>query len=183
MDKESDFTVHFSADRKVPEPIHSLKAQSHIDDLGVIGETALKDKGFYARIISAVPAGRVRAPQETDVLVVEDNEATALMIVKVLAHMDYHTRVARNCAELALALATIPDLILLDVMLPDMNGFDLLNRIRQHSKLKDIPVLLLTSLSGRQDIAKGLALGANGYVTKPAHPSTLIDAVQAILVG
>jgi DNA-binding response OmpR family regulator len=68
-------------------------------------------------------------------------------------------------------------------MLPDVNGFDVLNRMRQHATLKDIPVLMLTSLSERKDITRGLALGANGYVTKPALPSTLIDAVQAIVAG
>ena len=67
--------------------------------------------------------------------------------------------------------------------MPDANGFDILNRIRQHSQLKQIPVLMLTSLSDRADIARGLALGADGYVTKPALPSTLIDAVQAIVSG
>ncbi len=183
MTQNLDFSKHFSVEHKVAEPAHSPEQQSHIDDLGVIGETALKDKGFYARIISAVPAGCARVPAETRVLVVEDNEATALVIVKVLSRMGYAARVARNRAELARELGTIPDLILLDVMLPDLNGFDVLNRLRQHPKLQHIPVLMLTSLSERKDIAKGLALGANGYITKPALPSTLIDAVQAIVAG
>jgi CheY-like chemotaxis protein len=178
-----DFTQHFDQGHKVPEPSHSAQEMKHIDDLGVIGETALKDKGFYARIISAVPAGRPRTPHETRVLVVEDNEATALVITKVLSKMGYPVRVARNRGELARELAALPDLILLDVMLPDINGFDVLNRVRQHPKLSHIPVLMLTSLSERSDIAKGLALGASGYVTKPALPSTLIDAVQAIVAG
>ena len=183
--EELDFTTHFSSGYSVPEPQHSTEALERIDDLGVIGESALKTSGFYARIIAAAPSGRSRAPEETNVLVVEDDEGTALVIVKVLEKLGYPTRRASNRGEIVAALASkpIPDLILLDVMLPDVNGFDVLNRIRQHPKLEKIPVLMLTSLSSRKDIAKGLAYGADGYVTKPALPSTLIDAVQAIIAG
>jgi CheY-like chemotaxis protein len=180
-----DFTQHFSADYKLPEPDQSAEAVRDIDELGAIGESCLKSSGFYTRIISAAPSGRPRAPSETYVLIVEDDTTTAMVIETVLQKFGYPTRRARNRAEIARGLAAkpTPNLILLDVMLPDVNGFDVLNRIRQHAALKDIPVLMLTSLSERKDITRGLALGANGYVTKPALPSTLIDAVQAIVAG
>jgi putative two-component system response regulator len=108
-----------------------------------------------------------------------------MLIEAVLHKFGYPTRRARNREEIARGLAAkpTPNLVLLDVMLPDVNGFDVLNRMRQHSALKDIPVLMLTSLSERKDITRGLALGASGYLTKPALPSTLIDAVQAIVAG
>ena len=184
-DKALDFTTHFSSGYSVPEPQHSAGALEQIDDLGVIGESALKASGFYARIIAAAPSGRSRMPAETNVLVVEDDDGTALVIMKVLEKIGYPTRRARNRDEIVAALGAtpMPDLVLLDIMLPDVNGFDVLNRIRQHPKLEKIPVLMLTLLSSRKDIAKGLAYGADGYVTKPALPSTLIDAVQAIIAG
>jgi two-component system, OmpR family, response regulator len=76
----------------------------------------------------------------------------------------------------------LPDLILMDVDLaPGFSGFDILNRLRQHAALKDIPVVMLTSMSGREHIVKGLSLGADGYLTKPARPSALVDAVRAVL--
>jgi CheY-like chemotaxis protein len=185
MVSDLDFTTHFSADYKVPEPEHSAEALRNVDELGTIGEAKLKSSGFYARIITAAPAGRPRAPTETYVLIVEDDQTTAMLIEAVLHKLGYPTRRARNRAEIARGLAAkpTPNLVLLDVMLPDVNGFDVLNRVRQHAALKDIPVLMLTSLSERKDITRGLALGANGYVTKPALPSTLIDAVQAIVAG
>ena len=77
----------------------------------------------------------------------------------------------------------LPDLILLDVMLPDINGFDVLNRIRRHAAIQAVPVIMLTSRSETADIARGLSLGADAYLTKPVLPSTLIDAVQAVLGG
>lgn len=183
--QELDFTNYFNLGYSVPEPTHSVDDVRRIDELGVIGESALKASGFYARILSAAPSGRARLPSETHILVVEDDDSTALVIVKVLDKMGYPTRRVRDLREVVAALLANPkpNLILLDVILPDINGFELLKRIRNHSKLKHIPVLMLTSLTDRKDIARGLGLGADGYVTKPALPSTLIDAVQAISCG
>jgi len=183
--KELELAEHFSTQRKIAEPQPTADELKHVDELGTIGEAKLKSSGFYVRMVSAEPVGRVRLPAECIVLVVEDDDGTAQVIVKSLERFGYHTRRARNRAETAAALALkpLPDLLLLDVLLPDVNGFDVLNRVRQHPALKRIPVVMLTSLSERKDIAKGLLLGADGYITKPALPSTLVDAVQAILAG
>ena len=76
-----------------------------------------------------------------------------------------------------------PHLVLLDVMLPDANGFDVLNRIRQHPVLQNTPVLMVTSLGEREDVVRGLTLGASGYITKPVKPSVLMQAVESVLAG
>jgi CheY-like chemotaxis protein len=177
---ELDFTRHFSADHPVPEPDHNAEALRRIDALGMIGEASLKSSGFYARVVSAE---RPHTPAETVVLIVEDDQTTGAVIEAVLQKFGYRTRHARNRAEIGAGLAAkpMPDLVLLDVLLPDVNGFDVLNRIRQHAAVKHLPVLMLTSLSDRRDIAKGLGLGADGYLTKPAQPSTLINAIQALV--
>jgi two-component system cell cycle response regulator CtrA len=70
--------------------------------------------------------------------------------------------------------------VLLDVMLPDVNGFDVLMRIRQHAVLSDMPVLMLTSIATRESVIKGLVCGADGYVTKPFQVSVLVQAIQTI---
>lgn len=75
-----------------------------------------------------------------------------------------------------------PDLILLDIMLPDANGFPVLERLRRHPELSTNPVVMLTSLSEPADVAKGLALGATGYMSKPARPQALLSAID-IVVG
>ena len=180
---ELDFTRHFSAGHPVPEPDHNAEALRRIDALGMIGEASLKTSGFYARVVSAERRARPRTPDETLVLVVEDDQTTGAVIEAALQKFGYRTRHARNRAEIGAGLAAkpMPDLVLLDVLLPDVNGFDVLNRIRQHTAVQHLPVLMLTSLSDRKDIAKGLGLGADGYLTKPAQPSTLIDAIQAIV--
>jgi DNA-binding response OmpR family regulator len=75
----------------------------------------------------------------------------------------------------------LPDLILLDVQLPDANGFDILTRLRQHPVLKNVPVIMLTAESTREAVLKGLQGGADGYVTKPFEPDLLVNAVKAVL--
>ena len=73
--------------------------------------------------------------------------------------------------------------MLLDVLMPEVNGFDVLNRIRNHPALLGIPVLMLTALAERKHVTRGLTLGANGYITKPVLPSVLLKAVEATVGG
>jgi CheY-like chemotaxis protein len=187
MPDDFDFTRHFSPQYTVPEPVPSAEAARDVDKLGLIGVNALKDKGYFTRIVVENPksARKLLNPAKTRILIVEDDDGTALVIEKALHTFGCQTRRARNRREIAEALGaeSLPHLVLLDVMLPDANGFDVLNRIRQHPKLENIPVMMLTSLGERKDVARGLMLGANGYITKPVLPSTLLEAVEAVAGG
>lgn len=181
-DDDLDFTTHFNATGAPPEPKLSPADLRQIDDLGVIGTTELKSKGFYARLVNAESRRAPALPGDTTILVVEDDQGTASVILKVLEATGYRTRHARNRQEIidAFKLKPLPDIVLLDVMLPRLNGFEVLARIRHHPRLKDVPVIMLTTLSERTDIVRGLSYGADGYITKPALPSTLLDAVRAV---
>ena len=187
MPEDLDFTHHFSAKYTVPEPVTSAEAARDIDKLGLIGISELKDKGYFTRIVvkSEKPAPKRLDPTKIRILVVEDDDGTALVIEKALHTYGCQTRRARNRLEIGEAIGAkpLPHLVLLDVMLPDANGFDVLNRIRQHPSLEHIPVMMLTSLGDRKDVARGLALGADGYITKPVLPSTLLEAIEAVVGG
>ncbi len=76
----------------------------------------------------------------------------------------------------------IPDLVLLDIMMPKMNGFDVLKEIKSNEKTKDIPVILLTNLNQTDEVEKGMDLGAVDYLTK-AHfmPSEVVDKIKKVL--
>jgi two-component system OmpR family response regulator len=74
-----------------------------------------------------------------------------------------------------------PDVILLDVNLPDANGFDILLKVRQHPQLKSIPIIMLTSQASREDVLRGLAGGADGYITKPYEQEALLTGIKAVL--
>src|SRR3989338_8735876 len=74
-----------------------------------------------------------------------------------------------------------PDLVLLDVMMPEMNGYEVLELLKQDPLTKAIPVVMLTAKGLENEIQKGLDLGADEYVSKPFHPGLLIKRIQTLL--
>ena len=181
-----DFTTYFSSAMQVPEPDLLEQDRKRLDNLGIIGAAELGEKGFYASIARERSKTVPRAAAEATILVVEDNAGTVEVVRRVLKAAGYNTRAAATRAEIAeeLGRKPRPDLILLDVALaPGLSGFDILNKMRQHPVLKEIPVIMLTAMSEREHIVRGLGLGADGYLTKPARPSVLVDAVETVLTG
>ena len=75
--------------------------------------------------------------------------------------------------------ANPPDMVLLDIMMPDMDGYEVLRRIRQHTPTANIPVIFLTALATRQDERLGMDLGAVDYLTKPVDPELVVQRVEA----
>src|SRR5206468_13013903 len=92
-------------------------------------------------------------------------------------------RFARNEAEVRRELdaGDLPDLILLDLKLPDCDGFELLDDMRADPLLESMPVILMTGRSQAHHVARGLSLGADGYITKPFRMSQLVGAVNTVL--
>jgi len=74
-----------------------------------------------------------------------------------------------------------PDLLLLDVMLPDGDGFDVLSKMRRHQALGSLPIIMLTARNDAADIGRGLALGADGYITKPYTKNILGEVIGRVL--
>lgn len=117
------------------------------------------------------------------ILLIEDDTFLAGMYVTKLTMEHFDVDLANDGATgLAKAEATTPDLILLDILLPKMNGFDVLKRIKEQPALKDVPVILLTNLGQKSDVAQGLDLGAADYLIK-AHfmPSEVVDKIKRYL--
>jgi DNA-binding response OmpR family regulator len=123
--------------------------------------------------------GIVNAPRRK-ILVVEDEPAILAGIKDNLELEEYEVVTASDGAEgLKLALATDPDVVLLDVMMPKMSGIDVLRKLREH-RIRGA-VILLTAKSGEEDKVRGLKLGADDYVTKPFSVVELLARVQAVL--
>jgi two-component system response regulator RegX3 len=113
------------------------------------------------------------------ILVIEDEEAIAEPLAAALARESFEPVVARTAAEgMELFLARDPDLVLLDVMLPDGDGRDVLRRIRDVSRT---PVVMLTARGEEMDRVLGLELGADDYVTKPFSAAELAARIRAVL--
>lgn len=114
------------------------------------------------------------------ILLIEDDTFLAGMYVTKLTMEHYQVELATDgVTGLAKAEQVHPDLILLDVLLPKMNGFEVLRHIKENPELKDVPVILLTNLGQKSDVTQGLDLGAADYLIK-AHfmPSEVVDKIK-----
>lgn len=118
--------------------------------------------------------------QKARILIVEDEEAIRSGLVDVFVYHGYDVDTAAHGDDgLRKALGGRFDLILLDVMLPGVDGFEICNRIRQQDRRQ--PVIMLTAKSSDEDIVQGLTLGADDYVAKPFSVTQLVLRVQAVL--
>jgi DNA-binding response OmpR family regulator len=148
------------------------------------GLAALRRSGFCVQIARERKAPRPRA-EAANVVLVEDDAMLAHFTRTFLALAGHAVRVASHRAEIVeqIRRPPRPDLFLLDVELPDADGFDILRRIREHPVLHDVPVIMLTGAATRAAVIRGLAGGADGYITKPFDPDTLLQAVRTVLGG
>jgi putative two-component system response regulator len=124
-------------------------------------------------------------PAQSCILIVDDVPANLAVLGEVLRASGYHVKVAINgLAALKIAAAVPqPDLILLDVMMPDMDGYEVLRRLSSQAATQHIPVMFLTALGDPQDEERGLALGAADYLTKPIQPAVVRARVRTQLLA
>jgi two-component system, OmpR family, alkaline phosphatase synthesis response regulator PhoP len=116
------------------------------------------------------------------ILIAEDEVHVAKIIQFKLEKNGYEVIHKENGKEaLAYAISEKPDLILLDVMMPGMNGFDVLKAIKNHPDIKDIPTVMLTALGQESDTVKGFDLGVEDYIVKPFRPAELLSRINRIL--
>lgn len=128
-------------------------------------------------IISANEESQPRAT----VLVVDDTPQN-LSLMSDLLEPYYTVKLAPNGARaLKIAVAAPPDLILLDIMMPEMDGYEVCRQLKENSPTRDIPVIFLTAMERAEDEEKGLKLGAVDYVTKPISPAILLARVHSQL--
>ncbi|MEO8624745.1 MAG: response regulator, partial [bacterium] len=123
------------------------------------------------------------APMATArILIVEDSATQAAALADLLANAGYDTRIARS-AEQGLAVLGREqfDLVLSDVLMPGMDGYDFTRQIRSSPAWAELPIVLLTSLSDPLAIVRGLAAGADHYVTKPYTPEWLLTRLRQVL--
>ena len=117
-----------------------------------------------------------------DVLVVDDDPDIRSLLALALDHAGLSVRVAADGAEALAALAEhAPDAVVLDVMMPGIDGFEVLRRRKVQSLAPDSKVVLLTTKKGERDRARGWALGVDEYVSKPFDPADLADRVRELL--
>jgi len=139
-----------------------------------------------AYLSSARLRNRPRLPKtvaQCTVLVVEDDPDQAALADLRVSMAGYNVRLAQTRREMFTDLITkpAPDAVLLDVMLPDGDGFQMLAGMRRHPKFALIPVIMLTAKTEAEDIQRGLSLGADAYITKPYSREVVADTLRQVL--
>ena len=108
--------------------------------------------------------------EKNNILIVEDSEMNIKVLTGILED-DYNLHVARNGQEgIDVAKSVLPDLILLDIVLPRMDGYEVITVLKETPETKEIPIIFVTALNKVEDERKGLQLGADDYINKPYDP-------------
>ena len=120
---------------------------------------------------------------QLNLLVVEDEDAIREMLVMVLEQAGFNviSVISAEAAQMSLVDNNLPDLILLDWMLPGISGVELARRLKKDNLYQDLPVILLTARGEEEDKVRGLEIGADDYMTKPFSPRELIARIKAVL--
>lgn len=118
----------------------------------------------------------------SSILVAEDEPQTAQLIEFKLKQHGYNVTIVSN-GEQALKMVGVarPALVILDGMMPVMDGFEVLRRLKDDAKTRDLPVIMLTARSRERDVVTGLDLGASDYIVKPFSPAELVARVRKVL--
>ena len=116
------------------------------------------------------------------ILIVEDEESLLKLESILLTSRGYEVvGAADGAVALEQVVSERPDLVILDIMLPEIDGFEVCRRIKQNPETAHIPVLMLTAKKSSQDCDRGMAAGASAYITKPFKSARIVELIQDLL--
>jgi CheY-like chemotaxis protein len=115
------------------------------------------------------------------ILIIDDEEAIVLLLETILSVYGYNSLSSLDPREgLKLAKKEKPDLIILDIAMPEMDGYEVCRALKNCEETKDTPILMVTALALIQDKKKGIESGANGFVFKPFDPELVIEEIEKL---
>ncbi len=182
MSKEDDLDFTKTLAKPIPAP--SLQQLETAGKEAAVGGAQLRADGYYVAIARRAAAKiPPRDGERHSLLVVEDDPDLSSHLKDIFGTAGFHVRTAKNRAEINAEVnkPLLPDLILLDILLPDADGLQILSRLRAHPKFARMPVIMMTGKAELADVKAGLAAGADGYVSKPFKVSALVAAVNLVL--
>lgn len=171
---------------RVP-PFHSLFPRKLNRQCKLIGndgiiQLRLKQMSRWAEDFSKNLEERMDKENQPVILVVEENDDNRQLVLKVLGCRGYKVVGVVDGQEALTKLTNVnPDLILMDINLPGMDGYEVTRRIRQQEKFTNLPIVALTAHAMVGDEEKSLAAGCNAYITKPINARTFPDSIASIL--
>lgn len=120
----------------------------------------------------------------TKVLLVEDNEENRYLLTFLLQKNGYHVvSVTDGAQAVQAALALVPDVILLDIQLPKMDGYSVARALRQTPSLRDVPIIAVTSYAMPGDRELAIEAGCTGYIEKPINATTFLSEMERVIIG
>ncbi len=121
-------------------------------------------------------------PTSVNILIVDDIPLNILLIQKMLSRCKYNLLTANDGQQALDAIdANKVNLVLLDLMMPGIDGWEVIRRLRSKDDTKNLPIVILSALNSNEDVTKGLKLGANDFITKPIIMETLLNCVAETL--
>ena len=173
-----DFFTSLRSRPRTVEPGHEAEAEA------AANERFLHENGYCVNVARRPKAKRTRAKGSRPmVLVIDDDPDICGLLQMYLKLEGFDSHAAGNREEILAELRRVPlpDVVILDVHLPDADGFDILHRMREHPALKGLPILMLTGEATREAVLKGILGGADGFITKPFDIHHLVRAVKTVL--
>jgi CheY-like chemotaxis protein len=189
-DDDEEFALLFEGAPKAspappPTPPPSLATVSEAQRKEVTeGAAKLQQAGYCINIVRPATKVAPLAPGSKHyILCIDDDVPLVQILARKLTLDGYNVRTASDRQTILAELQKLPspDLILLDVRMPGMSGFDLLQKVRKHPKLGSVPVIMLTGETSPENVLRGMTSGADGYVSKPFQFDTLAVAIKTVL--
>jgi two-component system OmpR family response regulator len=167
-----------------PAPKPSAAAVKEAESRTMAGMPSLRKAGYYVNILSR-PGRRAppRGGSKYTVLVLDGDQRNALLLGRTLMGAGFEIRGAASKEDILgqLRKAPEPDVIVMDTVLPDMEGLDLLARLHSHERFAKVPVIVMTEKMEQESVVAALSRGASGYMTKPFKPEALLESVKGVL--
>jgi len=117
-----------------------------------------------------------------NILIIEDDRSAARLAQYALQQVGYDVTIAYDGFEgLNKAVAERPDLIILDIMLPGLDGYEVCHRLRERTETAEMPILMISAKARDEDRDIGLKVGADDYLAKPVEPSTMLEKIERLL--
>lgn len=115
------------------------------------------------------------------ILIIDDSTTNVVLLQAVLNHKGYRIETALSVKEAhAVMSKRLPDLILLDLLMPRINGYEFLKEIKADEKTENIPIIVVSALTDQENVQKSLALGAQDFISKPVDIQKLIEIVDTV---
>ena len=176
--------LDFTRPAAVRIPVPTSQQLETAQKEAAVGGAELRKAGYYVAIArrsaTKVPP---RNGERHALLMVEDDPDLSNLLAEIFSVAGFEVRCAANRAQINAEVnkPILPDLILLDIVLPDADGLQILARLRAHPKFARMPVIMMTGRTEAADVKAGLEAGADGYVGKPFRMSALRAAVNLVL--